>query len=177
MMWLALRLTGAVLGTSGAAWLVAGYAYGIALDYRLVKALSASWHAWVLKGPFFGALGILIGPALYVVGRDLATERRWRRGTRRGSVILRNLRSGKLHHAGATQELTCTLEADVAGMAPIRADYRANVGPLDARWLVEGVALACEANPVLLPQRVRVWLVADPLDRELTGRHVDFHVV
>jgi hypothetical protein len=73
--------------------------------------------------------------------------------------------------------MTCILEAQVAGMAAIRAEYRAVAGPMDARLLVEGIALACEANPVLLPRRVRVWLVADPLDRELTGRHLDFEPV
>ena len=174
-MWLALRLTGAILGLVSAIWLMAGYAYGISLDFRLIKALSTTWHAWLLKGPFFGAFGSLIGPALYVVGRDLATEQRWRRGARRGSATLRNLWLGEPRYEGGRQETTCTLEARIAGMPGIRGEYCAAVGALDARGLVEGIALACEANPVLLPRRVRVWLFADPLDRELTGRYVDFY--
>jgi hypothetical protein len=176
-MWQALRIVGAVLGAASAAWLAAGYAYGIALGYGLVKALPPVWHPWLLKGAFFGAFGGLIGPALYSIGRDLAPERRWRRSARRGSVILRNLRPGKPRYEGGPQETICALEAQVAGMPAIEGEYRATVDALDARWLVEGVALACEANPTLLPRRVRVWLVADPLDRELTGRHLDFDPV
>jgi hypothetical protein len=176
-MWQALRILGAVLGMVSAAWLAASYAYGIALDYGLVKALSPLWHPWLLKGPLFGAFGSLIGPALYIIGRDLAPEQRWRRGARRGSVVLSRLRPGKPRYQGGPEETICALEARVAGMPVIQGEYRAAVGPLDARWLVEGIALACEANPVLLPRRVRVWLVADPLDRELTGRHLDFEPV
>ena len=176
-MWLTLRVTGAALGLASAIWLAAGYAYGIALDHRLVRAFAGLWHAWLLKGPFLGAFGSLVGPALYVVGRDLATERRWRRGARRGTAILRSLHSPTSSERGASQVLMCTLEAQVAGLPAIQGGYRASVAPIDVRVLVEGIELACEANPLLLPGRVRIWLLADPLDRELTGRYLDFHPV
>jgi hypothetical protein len=165
------------LGAASAVWLAAGFTYGLGLTHGFTRPVADLWHVWLIRGPFWGAFGSLIGPALYLIGRDLAPEQRWRRGARRGSVILRNLRPSEPRWQGGPQETLCALEAQVAGMPAIRGEYRAGVGPLDARWLVEGIALACEANPVRLPRRVRVWLLADPLDRELTGPHLDFDPV
>jgi hypothetical protein len=64
----------------------------------------------------------------------------------------------------------------VAGTATIGSDYRANVGPLDAPMFAEGATFACEVSPAL-PERIRLWLFADPHAGELTGRYLDFQPV
>jgi hypothetical protein len=177
-MWLGVRIAGAALAVASVLLFVAGLAYSVAVEQHIVVGVSKEWWSiWLLRGPPLGMLGAPPGALLWLLGRYMATERRWQRGARRGTAILRNLRSGKPHREDATQQMTCALEAQVAGMAAIRAEYRAAVGPLEARWLVEGIALACEANPVLLPRRVRIWLIADPMDRELTGRYLDFELI
>src|SRR5262245_1642970 len=176
-MWLAVRIVGTALAVAGVTLFVVGFAYAVAIEQHVIRASRAWWSIWLLRGPPLGILAGLPGIVLALLGRHMSTERRWQRGARRGIAILRNLRPGKPHHEGATQQVTCALEAEVAGMPAIRAEYRAAVGPLDARYLVEGIALACEANPALLPERVRVWLVADRMDRELTGRYLDFEPV
>jgi hypothetical protein len=176
-MWLGVRIAGTALAVASVLLFAAGLAYSVAVQQHVVGVSREWWSLWLLSGPPLGILGALPGILLALLGRHMSTERRWRRGARRGTAILRNLRPGKPRYEGATQELACALEAQIAGMAPIHADYRATAGPLEARLLVEGFALACEANPVLRPRRVRVWLVADPMDRELTGRYLDFEPV
>jgi hypothetical protein len=176
-MWLGVRIAGTALAVAGVLLFVAGLAYSVALQQHVIKAPREWWSLWLLAGPPLGILGAVPGALLALLGRHMATERRWQRGARRGTAILRNLRPGKAHREGASQELICALEAQVEGLPAIHAEYRTAVAPLDARLLVEGLALACEANPVLLPQRVRVWLSADPMDRELTGRYVDLDPV
>jgi hypothetical protein len=176
-MWWGVRIAGTALAVASVLLFVGGLAYSVAIQQHVVKLSRDWWSIWLLGGPPLGVLGALPGVLLALLGRYMATERRWQRGARRGTAILRNLRPGKPRDEGATQEMICTLEAQVAGMSAIHAEYRATIGPLDARWLVEGIALACEANPVRLPNRLRVWLVADPLDRELTGRYLDFEPI
>jgi hypothetical protein len=61
----------------------------------------------------------------------------------------------------------------VAGMATSRADYRADVGPVDASMILKGATFACQASPAL-PDRLRIWLEPGPHEGELTGRHLDF---
>src|SRR5262245_22336103 len=176
-MWLGVRIAGTALAVASVLLFVGGLAYSVAVDRHVISPSREWWSIWLLRGPPLGILAGLPGMVLALLGRHMSTERRWQRGARRGTAILRNLRPGKPHYEDAAQQLTCGLEAEVAGMPAIRAEYRAAVGPLDARWLVEGIALACEANPALLPERVRVWLVADRMDRELTGRYLDFEPV
>lgn len=176
-MWLGVRIAGTAVAVASVLLFVAGLAYSVAVQQHVVGVSREWWSIWLLKGPPLGILGAPPGVLLWLLGRHMATERRWQRGARRGTAILRNLRPVKPRYEGATQEMACALEAQIAGMAAIHAEYRAAVGPLDARWLVEDIALACEANPVLLPRRVRIWLVADPMDRELTGRYLDFELI
>jgi len=173
-MWLGVRIAGTALAVASVLLFVGGLAYWVAVEAHVVRVSKEWWSIWLLKGPPLGILGGPPGTLLALLGRYMATERRWQRGARRGTAILRSLRPGMSHDKGGSQEMTCALEAQIAGMAAIRAEYRAAAGPRDARLLVEGIALACEANPALLPKRVRIWLVADPMDRELTGRYVDF---
>jgi hypothetical protein len=173
-MWLGVRIAGTALAVASVLLFVAGLAYSVAVQQHAIRISKEWWSIWLLRGPPLGIMGGLPGVLLALLGRHMATERRWQRGARRGTAILRNLRPGKPDDEGAHHEMSCALEAQIDGMAAIYAEYRAAVSPLDARWLVEGVALACEANPVLLPRRVRIWLVADPMDRELTGRYLDF---
>jgi hypothetical protein len=175
-MWLGVRIAGTTLLAASAVLIVAGLAYTAAVEEHYVRATKDWWTTWLLGGPSLGTWGALPGVVLTLMGTYMSTERRWRRGLRRGTAILRNLHLGKARHEGAPQPLTCALEAEVAGIAPIRADCRANAGPQEVRLLVEGIALACEANPSL-PERVRVWLLADPNDRELTGRYLDLRPV
>ena len=173
-MWWGVRMAGTALAVTGVLLFAGGLAYSVAIQQHVVRLSNDWWSIWLLGAPPLGVLGALPGVLLALLGRHMATERRWQRGARRGTAILRYLRPGKPRYEGAAQEMTCALEAQVAGRPAIHGEYRAVAGPLDARWLVEGVALACEANPVLFPRRVRIWLVADPLDRELTGRYLDF---
>jgi hypothetical protein len=173
-MWLGVRIAGTALAVASVLLFVGGLVYWVAVEAHVVRVSKAWWSVWLLRGPPLGILGAPPGVLLALLGRYMATERRWQRGARRGTAILRNLRPGKSHRKGDTQEMTCGLDAQVAGMAAIRAEYRTTAGPRHARLLVEGIALVCEANPVLLPQRVRIWLVADPMDRELTGAYLDF---
>jgi hypothetical protein len=176
-MWLGVRIAGTALAVASVLLFVGGLAYGVAVEAHIVRVSKEWWSIWLLRGPPLGILGGPPATLLALLGRYMATERRWQRGARRGTAILRNLRPGRSHRNGNHQEMTCALEAQIAGMAAIRAEYHATVGPQHARWLVEGIALACEANPVLLPRRVRIWLVADPMDRELTGSYLDFEPI
>jgi hypothetical protein len=156
-------------------WLVAGLA-------SLLMFLAMSWDpgwGWgtvMASGAFGGIPGLILSGILLAIGQHLVDERRWRDGLRRGTAIVHDLRPGDTSSSHATQELTCRLEIRVVGMAPISADYRADIGPLDAPRFVEGASFACEISPEL-PERVRLWLVADPEADELTGRYRDFRPV
>ena len=141
-MWLGVRIAGTALAVASVLLFAAGLAYAVAVDARVIRASREWWSIWLLRGPPLGILGMLPGVLLALLGRHMATEQRWQRGVRRGTAILRNLRPGKPRYEGATQELTCALEAQIAGMVPTHADYRTAVGPLEARLLIEGIALA-----------------------------------
>jgi hypothetical protein len=130
-------------------------------------------------GFFFALPALVLSGILYAIGRHLVDERRWASGVRRGIATVHDLRPGDIgstYPNSATQELTCRLEIRVAGMDPITADYRADIGPLDAARLVDGATIACEISPAI-PERVRLWLFADPRAGELTGRYRDFQPV
>jgi hypothetical protein len=113
---------------------------------------------------------LLLGFILGAIGYNL----QWFCGRRRGMATVHDLRPDGISVNDGTQELTCRLEILVPGMAPVRTDYSAYLGPLDATRFVEGASLACEFYDGL-PERVRVWLFADPHAGQLTGRYVDFH--
>jgi hypothetical protein len=172
-MWLGLRTAAAVLFVVGVVWAAAGLAYSFAVEEQLTRAAVFDWGLWLLRGRVLGVFGALIGAALFIV----AGERHWRSNLRRGTATLYNLRPGRLVAEAASQKLICELDVQVPGTAPIRADYRAEVGPLDAQRLVEGATFVCALNPAL-PGRVGVWLLQPPPPAgALTGRYVDFKPV
>lgn len=165
-----LRIAGATLLVTSGILCLAGAAYLMAY---LLFGHNHNWEIWPTLGFPFGWAGVFVGGLLWAGGHCIEAERRWNSDLRRGTVRLHDLRPGEVSSEVATQELVCRLEVKVAGLARFDAEYRAAVGPLDAPRLVKGATFACQASPAL-PDRVRVWLHANPNARDLTGRYLDF---
>jgi hypothetical protein len=171
------RLVGAWLMGINVIWFAVALAclpIGLATGWGFDDAWSAG--SVVLSGLLVAPVGFLLSTILFAIGQHIVDERQWRSGRRRGMATVHDLRPGHANSDSATQELICRLEILVPGMVPLKADYRADIGPLDAPRFVEGASFACEACAAL-PERVRVWLLADPHAGELTGRYRDFQPV
>ena len=167
-----LRIVGAASAVANVVWFVA------ALAYRLVENLfvtGSDTGTVGVSGLAFAPVGFLLSIVLFGIGQHLMDERLWRSDLRRGTATVHDLRPGDTSSNGATQVLTCRLEIRVAGVDTISADYRADIGPLDAPRFVEGATFACEVSGAL-PERIRIWLLTDPNAGELTGRYRDFQL-
>jgi hypothetical protein len=171
------RVVGALLMLISVIWVVVALAY-LLIHLATGCCFDDGWSAGggVVSGLVVAPVGILLSAILFGIGQHFLDEKQWRSGRRRGMATVHDLRPGDTSSEGATQELICRLEILVPDMVPLNADYRANIGPLDAPRFVESASFACEVSATL-PERVRVWLFADPHADELTGRYRDFQLV
>jgi hypothetical protein len=167
------------------AFAVANLVWFAAASGSFLFFLAMGWDpnrtAWNVQtvwaaGFFFAIPAFVLSGILYAIGQHFTDERLWRSDLRRGTATVHDLRPGYIDSNSATQALTCRLEIQVAGTDPMSGHYRADIGPLDAPRFVEGATFACEVSPAL-PERVRLWLIADPHADELTGRYRDFRPV
>jgi hypothetical protein len=175
------RLVGKGLVVANVAWFVAGlavllFALATGWDFATDRGVAASVALVVAWGLLVGVPGFMLSGVLYAIGQHLMDEQLWRSDLRRGVASVHNLRPGYTDSQSATQDLTCGLDIRVVGMDTISADYRAHIGSLDASRFVEGATFACEISP-RLPERVRLWVFADPDAAGLSGRYRDFRPV